>query len=71
MKETQLQFDEIMHTSKNGFAMPKENGLRNEITYNAHKIATNRNSSISYMLGLYDRQVWLLKQLKMLKERER
>lgn len=64
MKEEQLEFTDIMNTSKNWFAMPRENGLRNEFSYNEHKIATNRNSSISHMLSLYDRQVYLLKQLQ-------
>jgi hypothetical protein len=64
MKEEQLEFTDIMETSKNWFAMPKENGLRNEFTYNEQKIINNRNSSISHMLSLYDRQVYLLKQLQ-------
>lgn len=71
MKETQLEFDEIMHLSTNDKAMPKEWGMRYELTHNEQKILKSRNSSISHMLGLYDRQVYLLKQLKMLKERER
>ena len=64
MKEEQLEFTDIMHCSKNWFAMPKENGLRNEINYNEQKIIKSRNSSISYMLSLYDRQVYLLKELQ-------
>lgn len=64
MKEEQLEFTDIMHCSKNWFAMPRENGLRNEINYNEQKIIKSRNSSISYMLSLYDRQVYLLKELQ-------
>lgn len=64
----QLVFDEIMFLSTNDKAMPKENGLRSEIAYNEVKILNSRNSSISYMLSLYDRQVYLYKQLK---ERQR
>lgn len=64
MKEEQLEFIDIMHCSKNWFAMPRENGLRNELIYNEQKIIKSRNSSISYMLGLYDRQVYLLKELQ-------
>ena len=64
MKEEQLEFTDIMHCSKNWFAMPRENGLRNELIYNEQKIIKSRNSSISYMLGLYDRQVYLLKELQ-------
>lgn len=64
MKEEQLEFTDIMHCSKNWFAMPRENGLRNELIYNEQKISKSRNSSISYMLGLYDRQVYLLKELQ-------
>jgi hypothetical protein len=60
----QGEFTDIMETSKNWFAMPKENGLRNEFNYNEQKIIKSRNSSISYMLSLYDRQVYLLKQLQ-------
>lgn len=60
----QGEFTDIMETSRNWFAMPRENGLRNEINYNEQKIIKSRNSSISYMLGLYDRQVYLLRQLQ-------
>lgn len=68
MKEEQLEFQDIMFLSTNDKAMPKENGLRSEIAYNEFKILNSRNSSISYMLSLYDRQVYLYKQLK---ERQR
>lgn len=64
MKEEQLEFADIMNTSKNWFAIPRENGLRNEFNYNEQKIINSRNSSISYMLSLYDRQVYLLKELQ-------
>ena len=64
MKDEQLEFADIMNTSKNWFAIPRENGLRNEFNYNEQKIINSRNSSISYMLSLYDRQVYLLKELQ-------
>ena len=63
-KEQQLYFDDIMYLSTNDKAMPRENGIRTEIAYNAHKIETSRNNSISYMLGLYERQVALMKELQ-------
>ena len=66
MNLKQAEF-EFMPLTTNDKAMPKENGIRTEIAYNAQKILTSRNNSISYMLGLYNRQVYLYKELKELR----
>lgn len=55
---------EFMPLTTNEKAMPLENGIRNEILHNEQKILTSRNSSIRHMLSLYDRQVYLYKQLQ-------
>ena len=64
MQPKQLEFDELMTDALNDNAMPKKRSIEREIIRNERKIATSRNSSIRYMLGLYDRQVWLYKELQ-------
>lgn len=58
----QGEFKDIMETSKNWFAMPKKNGIDNEFEYNQQKILKVRNATISHMIGLYERQIWLMKE---------
>lgn len=66
MKEKQLEFKVIMDTSKNWFCMPKLNGIDNEFEYNQQQIKQVSNASIWDSIKLYERQVWLIKQRKML-----
>lgn len=58
----QLEFDEIMETSKNWFAIPKKNGIDNEFERNQQKILKIRNASIRNMIKLYERQIYLIKE---------
>lgn len=58
----QLEFDEIMETSKNWFAIPKKNGIDNEFERNQQKILKIRNASIRNMINLYERQIYLIKE---------
>ena len=62
MKQTQLEFDEIMETSKNWFAMPKKNGIDNEFERNQQMIKKVSNASIWDSIKLYERQVYLIKE---------
>lgn len=64
MQPKQLEFDELMFDALNENAMPKKRSIEKEIIRNERKIATSRNSSIRYMLGMYERQVYLLKELQ-------
>ncbi len=58
----QLEFQEIMDTSKNWFAMPKRNGIDNEFEYNQQKIKKVSNASIWDSIKLYERQIYLIKE---------
>lgn len=63
-KYTQLEFKEIMDTSKNWFAIPKKNGIKNEINYNYRQLEKVSKQSITKSLHLCERQVQLYKELQ-------
>lgn len=63
-KYTQLEFQEIMDTSKNWFAIPKKNGIKNEISYNYRQLEKISRQSITKSLQLCKRQVQLYKELQ-------
>lgn len=58
----QLEFKEIMDTSKNWFAIPKKNGIDNEFEYNQQLIKKVSNASIWESVSLYERQIYLIKE---------
>lgn len=58
----QGEFEYIMETSKNWFAMPRINGIDNEFEYNQQKITKVSNASIWDSVKLYERQIWLINQ---------
>jgi hypothetical protein len=58
----QGEFEYIMETSKNWFAMPRINGIDNEFEYNQQKIVKVSNASIWDSIKLYERQIWLINQ---------
>lgn len=58
----QGEFEYIMETSKNWFAMPRINGIDNEFEYNQQKITKVSNASIWDSIKLYERQIWLINQ---------
>ena len=60
----QGEFQEIMDTSKNWFAMPEKNGIDNEFEYNQQLIKKVSNASIWGSIKLYERQVYLIKRRK-------
>lgn len=60
----QGEFQEIMDTSKNWFAIPKKNGIDNEFEYNQQKIKKVSNASIWDSIKLYERQIYLIKERK-------
>ena len=60
----QLEFDDIMYTSKNWFAIPKKNGIDNEFEHNQQKIRKVSNASIWDSIKLYERQIYLIKERK-------
>lgn len=60
----QLEFQEIMDTSKNWFAMPIQNGVDNEFEYNQQKIKKVSNASIWDSITLFERQIYLIKKRK-------
>lgn len=62
MKQGTFEFYESLTLNEN--AIPKENGIRHELAHNQQKILISRNNSISYMLGMHERQVYLLKELQ-------
>ena len=64
-QETFFFYDDLTLNHK---AMLKERGIRYEFAHNEQKILKNRNSSIHHMLGLYERQIYLLNQLKRVRE---
>lgn len=66
MKQETFFFYEDLTLNHN--AMPKERGIRYEFAHNEQKILKNRNSSIHHMLSLYERQIYLLKELKRIRE---
>lgn len=61
---TQLEFQEIMNTSKNWFAIPKVNGIKNEINYQKQKLIIESRKSISNSLQICKRLVKLYKELE-------
>lgn len=61
---TQLEFQEIMDTSKNWFAIPKINGIKNEINYQKQKLIIESRKSISNSLQICKRLVKLYKELE-------
>lgn len=63
-KYTQLEFQEIMNTSKNWFAIPKVNGIKNEINYQKQKLIIESRKSISNSLQICKRLVKLYKELE-------
>jgi hypothetical protein len=72
MKEPQqLEFQQIMDTSKNWFAIPEKNGIDNEFEYNQQLIKKVSNASIWDSIKLYERQVHLIKRRKeLIRERD-
>ena len=64
MAEEQLEFQHIMDTSKNWFAIPEKNGIDNEFEYNQQLIKKVSNASIWNSIKLYERQIHLIKRRK-------
>ena len=60
----QQTFKVIMDTSKNWFACPKTNGIKNEIRYNYSQLEKVSKQSITKSLHLCERQVQLYKELQ-------
>lgn len=60
----QLELKLIMDTSKNWFAIPKVNGIKNEINYQKQKLIVVSRKSISNSLQICERLVKLYKELE-------
>lgn len=60
----QLELKLIMDTSKNWFAIPKINGVKNEIDYQKQKLIIESRKSISNSLQICKRLVKLYKELE-------
>lgn len=61
-KYTQLEFDVIMDCSKNWFACPRENGIKNEIAYQHRKLNIESRKCIHKSLQICERLVYLYKE---------
>lgn len=60
----QLEIKLVMDTSKNWFAIPKVNGIKNEINYQKQKLIVASRKSISSSLQICERLVKLYKELE-------
>lgn len=60
----QLEIKLVMDTSKNWFAIPKVNGIKNEINYQKQKLIVESRKSISSSLQICERLVKLYKELE-------
>lgn len=60
----QLEIKLVMDTSKNWFAIPKVNGIKNEINYQKQKLIIESRKSISSSLQICKRLVKLYKELE-------
>lgn len=60
----QLELKLIMDTSRNWFAIPKVNGIKNEINYQKQKLIIESRKSISNSLQICKRLVKLYKELE-------